>query len=276
MLGSCYGSTGPGSVNPDTGRAYGPDFPLISIRDNVRAQSQLLLSLGIAQLRLVLGASIGAMQALEWAILYPERVERALILAVAPLNAYGIGLNHLQRRAIETDPQWQCGNYSPQNPPWRGLALARQIAMISYKSPQLFASRFGRKPNRNGEDPWGLDESGGGLNAGRFDIGGYLDHQGEVFHNRFDANSYLAILRTMETWDPSLGFASTEAALQRIQAELTFVGIRSDNLFPAADVHQLAQAAVAAGVKAVYLEMDSDHGHDAFLAEEETLFRLLS
>jgi homoserine O-acetyltransferase len=251
LLGSCYGSTGPGSVNPETGRVYGPDFPLISLRDNVRAQSQLLQSLGIERLRLVLGASIGGMQALEWAILYPEQVDRALILAVAPLNAYGIGLNHLQRQAIETDPLWQGGSYSPENPPRRGLALARQIAMISYKSPQLFSSRFGRKPNRNGEDPWGLDEQRGGLRAGRFDIGGYLDHQGEVFIKRFDANSYLAILRMMETWDPALGFSSAEEALQRVKAELTFVGIRSDNLFPAAEVHQLAQTAIAAGARAV-------------------------
>jgi homoserine O-acetyltransferase len=127
----------------------------------------------------------------------------------------------------------------------------RQIAMISYKSPKLFSSRFGRKANRNGEAPWGLDEQRGGLRAGRFDIGGYLDHQGEVFIKRFDANSYLAILRMMETWDPALGFSSAEEALQRVKAELTFVGIRSDNLFPAAEVHQLAQTAIAAGARAV-------------------------
>ena len=276
LLGSCYGSTGPGSVDPATGQVFGPNFPLISVRDNVRAQAQLLDSLGISSLRLVLGASIGGMQALEWAILYPTRVKRALVLAVAPLNASGLGHNHLQRQAILMDPDWQGGNYSPERPPLRGLAMARQIATITYKSPQLFASRFGRNPNRNGEDPWSLDREGGGLRAGRFDISGYLDHQGEVFHKRFDANSYLAILRTMELWDPVRGYDSAQGAFARIQAEVTFVGIRTDVLFPAAEVRQLAQTVAAAGVRVQYLEMDSDHGHDAFLAEENKLFKLLS
>src|ERR1700758_2881832 len=120
MLGSCYGSTGPGSVDPETGKVYGPDFPLVSIRDNVRAQAQLLDSLGIRQLRLVLGGSIGGMQALEGTIHDPERVERALIIAVAPLSAMGLALNHLQRQAIQGDPEWEGGNYLPQKPPRQG------------------------------------------------------------------------------------------------------------------------------------------------------------
>ena len=155
-----------------------------------------------------MGGSIGGMQALEWAVLFPERVERALIIAVAPLWAMGLALNHLQRQAIQRDPEWEGGNYLPQRPPRQGLALARQIAMLSYKSPALFDERFARNPNRNGEDPWGLDDHGGGLIGGRFDIAGYLDHQGERFIERFDANAYLAILRTMDTWDPLHGHAS--------------------------------------------------------------------
>ena len=205
MLGSCYGSTGPGSVDPETGKVYGPEFPLVSIRDNVRAQAQLLDSLGMRRLRLVLGGSIGGMQALEWAMLYPERVERALVIGVAPLSAMGLALNHLQRQAIQHDPEWAGGHYLPQRPPRRGLALARQIGMLSYKSAELFDERYGRKPNRNGEDPWGQDGHRGGLTGGRFDIAGYLDHQGERFIERFDANSYLAIMRTMDTWDPLRG-----------------------------------------------------------------------
>ena len=145
LLGSCYGSTGPGSVNPETGEAYGPEFPLISIRDNVRAQAVLLDSLGIERLRLVLGGSIGGMQALDWAILHPNRVERAAIIAVAPVSAMGLALNHLQRKAIQQDPDWAGGRYQPQRPPHQGLALARQIAMLSYKSPALFEERFGRE-----------------------------------------------------------------------------------------------------------------------------------
>ena len=275
MLGSCYGSTGPGSVNPETGRPYGPDFPLISIRDNVRAQAQLLDSLGIRRLRLVLGGSIGGMQALEWAIHAPDRVERGLIIAVAPLSAMGLALNHLQRQAIQNDPDWAGGNYLPQKPPQQGLALARQIGMLSYKSAPLFEERFGRNPNRNGEDPWALDPNGGGLIGGRFDIAGYLDHQGRRFIDRFDANAYLAILRTMDIWNPLNGHASPQEAFGRIRARLSFVGISSDWLFPADSVKEFACAIRSAGVSADYREMTSAHGHDAFLAEQVELVRLL-
>jgi homoserine O-acetyltransferase len=281
MLGSCYGSTGPGSVNPETGHIYGPDFPLVSIRDNVRAQARLLDSLRIRRLRLVLGGSIGGMQSLDWAILAPDRVERALVIGVAPLSAMGLALNHLQRQAIQHDPDWAGGHYPSQRPPRQGLSLARQIAMLSYKSAELFDERFGRKPNRNGEDPWGLDnreggQSGGlGLIGGRFDIAGYLDHQGEQFNERFDANSYLAILRTMDIWDPLRGGISPAEAFGGIRARLSFVGIRSDWLFPALAVRDFAETIRAAGVPADYREMSSAHGHDAFLAEQAELVRLL-
>lgn len=275
LLGSCYGSTGPGSVDRETGEVYGPDFPLVSIRDNVRAQTLLMDSLGIKRLRLVLGGSIGGMQALDWAIENPERVERAAIIGVAPISAMGVALNHLQRQAIQNDPEWQGGRYLPQRPPKQGLALARQIAMLSYKSAALFDERFGRNPNRNGEDPWGLDNQGGGLIGGRFDIAGYLDYQGQRFNERFDANAYLAILRTMDTWDPQRGYASATEAFCRIRARLTFVGISSDFLFPPESVRHFAYTIRAAGVDADYREMTSDHGHDAFLAEQVELVRLL-
>jgi homoserine O-acetyltransferase len=173
------------------------------------------------------------------------------------------------------DPDWANGRYLPQCPPRHGLALARQIGMISYKSVPLFEERFGRKPNRNGEDPWALDEGGGGLIGGRFDIAGYLDHQGERFIDRFDANSYLAILRTMDTWDPLRGYASPEEVFGHIRATLSFVGISTDWLFPAETVRDFAAAVRAAGVRADYREMISAHGHDAFLAEQADLVRLL-
>jgi homoserine O-acetyltransferase len=275
MLGSCYGSTGPGSVDPETGLVYGPDFPLVSIRDNVRAQAHLLDSLGIRRLRLVLGGSIGGMQALEWAIHDPERVERAAIIAVAPLSAMGLALNHLQRQAIQNDPDWDGGYYLTQRQPKQGLGLARQIGMLSYKSAELFEERFGRNPNRNGEDPWAQDNQGGGLVGGRFDIGGYLDHQGQRFIDRFDANAYLAILRTMDNWDPSRGGRASEEVFGRIRAKLNFVGISSDWLFPAESVRQFAETIRSAGVNADYREMISTHGHDAFLAEQIELVRLL-
>jgi len=275
LLGSCYGSTGPGSVDPATGLVYGPDFPLVSIRDNVRAQAQLLDSLGIRCLRLVLGGSIGGMQALEWAIYDPDRVRRAAIIGVAPLSAMGLALSHLQRQAIQNDPDWDGGYYLPQRPPRLGLSLARQIGMLSYKSAALFDERFSRNPNRNGENPWNHDSQGGGLVGGRFDIAGYLDYQGERFIERFDANSYLAILRTMDTWDPLNGYQSPGEAFGRIRARLTFVGISSDWLFPPESVQKFAQAIQSAGTDAEYREMTSSHGHDAFLAEQAELVRLL-
>jgi homoserine O-acetyltransferase len=215
------------------------------------------------------------MQALEWAIVHPERVERAVIIGVAPLPAMGLALSHLQRQAIQQDPEWAGGRYLPQRPPRRGLALARQIAMLSYKAAPLFDERFGRNPNRNGEDPWGLDDLGGGLVGGRFDIGGYLDHQGQRFVERFDANAYLAILRTMDTWNPQRGSSSATEAFGRIRARLSFVGISSDWLFPPEAVRHFAYTIRAAGVQADYREMDSSHGHDAFLAEQAELARLL-
>lgn len=275
MLGSCYGSTGPGSVDPETGQVYGPDFPLVSIRDNVRAQAQLLDSLGIRKLRLVLGGSIGGMQAFEWAIHDPERVQQAAIIAVAPVSAMGLALNHLQRQAIQNDPDWNGGRYLPQRVPRQGLSLARQIGMLSYKSAELFEERYGRNPNRNGEDPFAHDDQGGGLVGGRFDIAGYLDHQGVRFIDRFDPNAYLAILRTMDTWDPLRGGKGAEEIYGRIKARMRFVGISSDWLFTAGAVRAFAEAVKAAGVDAEYREMTSLHGHDAFLAEQTELVRLL-
>jgi homoserine O-acetyltransferase/O-succinyltransferase len=275
LIGSCYGSTGPTSVDPDTGRVYGPDFPLVSVRDNVRAQARLLRSLGIDRLKLALGGSIGGMQAIEWAILFPEQVERAVLVGVSPLPAMGLALNHLQRQAIQQDPRWAGGRYSPLRPPLEGLALARKIAMLSYKSPSLFDERYGRKPNRNGEDPFALDFDGGGLSGGRYDIAGYLDEQGHRFVARFDANAYLSILRLMETWDPTRGYRTANEVFSRIKARLTVAGITSDALFPLQNVREFVKAIKESGVSVEYREMESGHGHDAFLAEQSELVRLL-
>jgi homoserine O-acetyltransferase len=279
LLGSCYGSTGPGSVNPETGEPYGPDFPLVSIRDNVRAYGKLLDSLGVRKLRLVMGGSMGGMQALEWCIQFPDRIEKAIIVGATPLTAMALALNHLQRQAIVNDPEWNRGRYLPQKQPRHGLALARQIGMISYKSTELFDERYGRNPNRKGEDPWapGGNDSrpGSTLIGGRFDIGGYLDYQGDNFVERFDANSYLAMMRTMDTWDPMRGHASAEEVFGRIRARLTFIGISTDWLFPAEAVRQFAETVYSAGVQCEYREMISAHGHDAFLAEQAELVQLI-
>jgi len=272
ILGSCYGSTGPSSIDPDTDEPYGSSFPLVCIRDVVRAQALLLDSLAISHLKLAIGASIGGMQVLQWAIQFPARVADAIVIAACPLGAMGLALNHLQRQAIMLDPKWNDGEYAPDATPGRGLALARALGVISYKSAELFTERYGRKPDRSGEDPW-KDE---GLPGGRFDVSGYLDYQGEKFNSRFDANSYLAITRMMDLFDPARAYSSPAEAWSHIQAKLTMVGISSDWLFPAAEVAALAAEIKAAGVRCEYRELTSNHGHDSFLAEPQQLLDILT
>jgi homoserine O-acetyltransferase len=239
------------------------------VRDIVTLQARLLEKLNIRRLRLVMGASIGGMQALQLAIEFPQLVERVISIGAAPLGALGLGLNHLQRRMIQLDPAWQGGHYPPGLQPREGLALARALAVCTYKSAELFEHRFARKPDRNGENPWiSAHERDLGLTGERFDVAGYLDYQGERFVDRFDANAYLAITRTMDTFDPTPGF-------NRIQAEVMLVGISSDWLFPAAEIAAMASRMVESGVRCRHRELVSSHGHDAFLAEPDELVRLV-
>lgn len=269
ILGSCYGSTGPTSLNPATGNPFGPDFPLVTIRDVVRAQAHVLDELGVKRLHIVIGASIGGMQALQWAVDYPERVEHCIAIGTAPLSAMGLALNHLQRRAIQLDPKFNGGRYAAAEQPAGGLGLARGIAMCSYKSAELFGERYARKPNRNGEDPLqSLDH--------RYDVAGYLDYQGEKFVARFDANSYLVISKLMDTFDLARGYASEDEALGRIKSHISLVGISSDWLFPPADVRLLAERIEQAGAQSDYTEFESSHGHDGFLAEVDAIASVVS
>lgn len=260
VLGSCYGSTGPQSINPSTGKPYGADFPVVSIRDIVRAEALLIDHLGISQLRAVLGGSIGGMQALQWAVDYPKRVAGCFFVGAAPLSAMGLALNHLQREIIRLDPAWNAGNYDAAHEPTRGLALARGLATCTYKSPALFTERFGRKPDRAGGNP--LQS-----HSAAYDVAGYLEYQGRIFNERFDANSYLVISRAMDSFDLARGYLSETDALARIRARVLAVGISSDWLFPATDVRELAERIQKAGAVCNYIELHSEHGHDAFLAE---------
>lgn len=269
VMGSCYGSTGPASSNPLTGRPYGPTFPLLTVADMVSAQAQLLDFLGVKKLHAVVGGSIGGMQALQWAVDFPERVETCVAIGAAPLGALGLALNHLQRQAIRNDPLWLEGEYEADNPPVAGLALARALAVCSYKSPELFAERFARQPDRSGEDP-------GGSMQGRYDVAGYLDYQGASFTRRFDANSYLLLSKAMDTFELAQGYDSEGAALRRIQARVLLVGISSDWLFPVSDIMGLADRLQRAGVEASYRELRSAHGHDGFLADPKQLASLVA
>lgn len=256
VLGSCYGSTGPRSINPATGLSFGRTFPVITIHDMVRAQARLLDHLGIKRLHAVVGASIGGMQALTWAALYPERVPRCVVVGACPLSAMGLALSHLQRQAVLLDPVG-------------GLGLARGLAMLTYKSPELFDQRFGRKPDRSGEQPLTSHD-------GRFDVSGYLDYQARLFVARFDPDSYLVISRAMDLFELGATPEEERRALARVQARVLLVGIRSDWLFPPGAVRALADRLVAAGVECRYAELDSSHGHDGFLADAADLIPLIS
>jgi homoserine O-acetyltransferase len=265
ILGGCYGSTGPSSIEPDSKRPYAMRFPVVTIRDMVRAQRLLIDALGVRRLALVTGGSIGGQQALEWAVTYPELVEKvAVVAATAALTAQAIAFSEIERQAIMNDPRWQNGDYTPGAGPDAGLSIARMLAMITYQSEEAMELRFHRQPSRQSpaHSPTRAPDLGN-----RFDVENYLYYQGNALARRFDANSYLYISRAMDLYDVSEGYPSLEAALRCIRAKALFVGIRSDFLFPAARVRWLAEQVQAAGGDATYTELDSPHGHDAFLKE---------
>jgi homoserine O-acetyltransferase len=269
VLGSCYGSTGPTSIDPETGQRYGGDFPAVSIGDMVRSQVHLMDHLGVEQMKAVVGGSIGGLQALEWACRYPERLRNCIAIGAAPVGAMALALSHLQRQAIKNDPAWRGGHYPPDEPPATGLAAARALAMCTYKSAELFEERYARRPNRNGEDPFATRE-------GRFDVAGYLDYQGQIFVRRFDANSYLSVSRSMDTFDLGRTPDEEAEALRQIRAEVLLVGISSDWLFPPQDVRGLAERMRRAGVNVRYEELESAHGHDGFLADSDRLIPIVA
>lgn len=265
ILGGCYGSTGPSSLDPHTGRPYGMRFPLVTIRDMVAAQRKLIEHLGVRQLVIVAGGSIGGQQALEWAVSYPELVRKvAVVAATAALTAQAVAFSEVGRQAIMADPHWQGGDYLSGQGPGAGLAIARMLAMITYQSEEAMEMRFARQAawHTSVPAPAGFSDFGG-----RFDVEGYLYYQGASLVRRFDANSYLYISRAMDLYDVSEGYPSLEAALSRIRCKALFIGIRSDFLFPAARVRSLADKVRSLGGDATYVELDSPHGHDAFLKE---------
>jgi homoserine O-acetyltransferase len=251
-LGGCYGSTGPTSLAPD-GAPYGAKFPLVTVADIVRAQRAALERLGITRVALAIGGSLGGMQALEWAFAAPRQVEHVIVVgAYDSFSAMGIALNAVAREAIR--------NGGPT--PTAGIELARKIAMLTYKSEALFSHRFGRRIDRKGGDPTRNPED-------RYDIEGYLDYQGEIFAERMDDHTYLTLTRAMDLFD------TRERKLERPAPALTFVGISSDWLFRPVDVRRAAERFASEGLDSVYLELESDHGHDAFLAESAELAKLL-
>jgi homoserine O-acetyltransferase len=261
VLGGCAGSTGPASADPETGEPHGAGFPVVTIRDMVRAQKRLLDDLGVRRLALVIGGSIGGQQALEWAVEFPDFVEKAApVAATGALGPQGVGMSEIGRRAIMADPNWQNGAYyGTGRTPDDGLAIARMAGMMTYQSAPGQWERFGRRPAGRPAlyEPFG----------GRFEIESYLHYQGRDLVGRFDANSYLYLSRAMDLYDVANGYDSEEQALSRISADLLFVGITSDWLFPANEVKDTAEKASKAGANAHYAEIDTLSGHDAFLKD---------
>jgi homoserine O-acetyltransferase len=263
VLGGCQGTTGPSSIDPRTGRRYGSTFPVVTIRDTVRTQARLATQLGINKWRAVVGGSMGGMQALEWSVMFPERVGALVALATAEAaSAQQIAWSMVGRRAILDDPNFLGGDYYDQpdgQGPDRGLTLARQIAHIHYRSEEVFAERFGRRVLDR------LDGAEGFWLGQRFDIEGYLDYQGQKLVRRFDANTYVLLNKAMDLHDLARGRGSAAAALARVSAPALVMSIRSDMLYPPYQQRALYDALRAQGTRVGFCEIDSPDGHDGFL-----------
>jgi homoserine O-acetyltransferase/O-succinyltransferase len=263
VLGGCQGSTGPASPHPVDGVPYGSRFPVITVRDMVRVQARLADHLGVGVWQAVIGGSMGGMQALEWAITYPTRVKSLIPIATCMQStAQQIAWGAIGRRAIRLDPAWRNGDYydaAPGEGPWQGLALARNVAQVTFRSDNVFTDRFGRQladhsTLKDGFDLWQ-----------RFEVERYLDHHGEKLIRRFDTNSYLIISKAMDLHDVGRNRGSVQAAMGRIRVPTLSIGIWSDMLYPSYQQRQLRDMLVAAGTPCEFVEIDSPHGHDAFL-----------
>ncbi|WP_380025435.1 homoserine O-acetyltransferase MetX [Effusibacillus consociatus] len=263
VLGGCSGSTGPGSINPLDGRPYGMRFPIVTIRDMVQAQYHLVKSLEIDRLYAVIGGSMGGMQVFEWAVTYPEMMETYIPIATCGrFSAMGISFNNVARQAIYNDPAWCNGNYYGRTFPQKGLNLARRLGMITYRSFELYEERFGHSMVPI-DDPFVMESE--------FQVEKYLNYQGDKLVQRFDANSYLYLLKSMDLHDVSRGRGSYSHVLDRINARGLMIGIDSDFLFPAGELLDTAELLRAKGKEVVYREMKTIHGHDAFLIEFEIM-----
>jgi homoserine O-acetyltransferase len=265
VLGGCQGSTGPASAHPEDGRPYGSRFPVVTIRDMVRAQARLTDHLGIRSWHSVVGGSMGGMQVLEWAVMFPDRVRSiAPIAACLQSTAQQIAWGAIGRRAIRLDPRWNNGDYydaASGMGPWEGLSIARMISQVTFRSDNVFTEKFGR------ELADGNAESNGLHLWDRFEVERYLDHHGDKLVRRFDTNSYLAIGKAMDLHDIGRGRGGVGAAVARIRMPVLSVGIWSDILYPSYQQKQITQMVVESGGRANYVEIDSPHGHDAFLME---------
>ncbi|GAB6876130.1 homoserine O-acetyltransferase MetX [Thermaerobacter litoralis] len=274
VLGGCYGSTGPSSPMAPGAGPWGGRFPTITVRDMVHAQRRLLDALGIQRLALVVGGSLGGMQALEWAFTYPDRVDAVAVLAAPPAaSPHAIAWNEVQRQAIFADPAWQGGDYPSEQPPRRGLALARMLAMTTYRGREEWALRFGRAEVPPGTDPV-AERLGGyataarsGAEAFRFQIESYLHYQGEKLVRRFDPATYVTLTRAMDLHDVGRDRGGLEAAAGRVQSRVYVLGITSDLLYPVDEQRPLVRALRRAGKDVAWHVWRAPWGHDSFLVD---------
>jgi homoserine O-acetyltransferase len=271
LIGSCRGSTGPGSIDPATGRPYGATFPVLTVGDMVRAQRAFLQELGIERLFAASGGSLGGMQALEWAVAYPDAIRAIVpIAATARLGTQGIAWNAIARSAITSDPDWQGGAYEGTGrKPDAGLKVARMVGHITYLSAQAVREKFGRRFQRGGDEP--LYD----LVAPDFEVESYLRYQAESFAARFDANAYLYISRALTYFDlaRTYGEGSLERALARVRAATLLLSFSSDWLYPPRDSEDIAAALRANGQEVRHAIIQADYGHDSFLLEEAEMTR---
>ncbi|MAM69498.1 MAG: homoserine O-acetyltransferase [Rhodospirillaceae bacterium] len=271
VLGGCMGSTGPRDINPETGRPWGLDFPVITIGDMVRAQALLLDHLGIEKLFCVIGGSMGAMQVLEWAARYPDRVFSAIPIAgAARHSAQNIAFHEVGRQAIMADPDWRRGNYlQEQTNPKSGLSVARMAAHITYLSETALHRKFGRRLQGREEISFGFDAD--------FQVESYLRHQGSTFVERFDANSYLYITRAMDYFDLAAEHDGVLAgAFENTSVRFCVISFNSDWLFPTDESREVVRALNAVAANVSFVEIDTDKGHDAFLLDEREFHRTVS
>ncbi|MFA5929232.1 MAG: homoserine O-acetyltransferase, partial [Candidatus Margulisiibacteriota bacterium] len=259
ILGGCSGTTGPSSINPRTGQPYAMTLPTVTIKDMVNCQKELVeKKFGIKKLLSVIGGSIGGMQVLKWAVLYPELVESIIPLSTtAKLTPQAIAFNKIGRRAIMLDPKWNNGSYYKDQPELDGLALARMVAHITYLSEEGMRQKFGR--DSRDHSIFELNDS--------FEVEHYLDHQGYSFIKRFDANSYIYLSKAMDIFDLSRNYDSIEAALKRINAKVLTITFTSDWLFPPFQTEELVEILQKNDVDIEYHKLESPKGHDAFLIE---------
>lgn len=271
VLGGCGGTTGPASINPATGEPYGASFPTVTIRDMVRVQARLANQLGVEQWLAVVGGSMGGMQVLEWALMHPNRVR-----AVAPLattlaaSAWQIGLSAVGRLAVTLDPKWRGGDYydaAPGEGPHAGLATARAIAQLTYKSHEKFEDRFGRMP----VDPTSIFGQ-----WDRFQIESYLDYHGEKLVRRFDANSYITLNKAMDLHDVGRMRGGKAKALRRLRAPVLTVSVSTDGLYHPYLQQEIHDLIVEQGGHCEYTVIESSQGHDGFLTESQTVGPLLA